>query len=358
LPSRKTYQYAKGLMVISVSLVDAERNIVLQSFEDREDFFKEDTFYGAVPAAGIEEDPPELPSDFEITESLRKNLASRVAARILEFYAEREKSMVAEAEQLMDENKLQDALVAYAKAHHFCRRSFTGDDLPGNEVYAAIADRVLTGEAEKEAVFEDAYMPQRRTRDNFVVSMGDGDPGSDKWGLIIGVSDYEDPFIPDVEFAATDASAFHDWLTSPDGGGLREERTRLLLGPEATLTNIKVALSQWLRNAGQEDLVTIFLAGHGSPASLSDLGDLYFIPYDARHDAIAATSLPMDYFTESFCSPTPAIPVESEAPSITRRSEPALSRSGPSTRKMLPARWKKPGKTGQQQKRSGSSWPS
>lgn len=295
----KTYQYAKGLMVISVSLVDAERNIVLESFEDREDFFKEDTFHGAVPAAGIKEDPPELPSDFEITESLRKTLASRVAARILDFYADREKRMVAEAEQLMDENKLQDALVAYAKAHHFCRQSFTGDALPANEVYAAIANSILTGAAEEEAVFEDVYMPQRRTQDDFVVSMG-GDAGSDKWGLIIGVSDYEDPYIPDVEFAATDASAFHDWLTSPEGGGLREERTRLLLGPDATLTNIKVALSQWLRNADQDDLVTIFLAGHGSPASPENQEDLYFIPYDAQNDAIAATSLPMDYFTESF----------------------------------------------------------
>ena len=57
--------------------------------------------------------------------------------------------------------------------------------------------------------------------------------------------------------------------------------------------NIKSALFSWLRKALQEDMVTIYFAGHGSPESPDLTKNLFLLPYDAIYDNISATSFPM-----------------------------------------------------------------
>jgi uncharacterized caspase-like protein len=304
---KKTYQYAKGMMVISVSLIDARRNQVLRSFEDRESFFMEDTFHGAIPAAGIKEDPPELPSDFEIIEDMRKELAERVAGEILGWYAGREEKKAAIARQMLADNRLAEGLLWYAQAHKFCRESIADpESLAANPVYQEILGQVYLAHSEAKSVYDGVMLPGTApvspavTDSRAAQAMPVSGDGLNKWALTIGITDYEDENIPDLNFAASDATAFHQWVTSPDGGGVIPERARLLVGSDATLTNIKIALSSWLRAAGKDDMVTIFLAGHGSPATPDNPEDIYFIPYDAKFDAIAATALSMDEFTEAF----------------------------------------------------------
>ncbi len=56
--------------------------------------------------------------------------------------------------------------------------------------------------------------------------------------------------------------------------------------------NIKDALFSWLRQAIEEDVVTIYFAGHGSPDTADAPENLFLLTYDAKYGNIATTSSP------------------------------------------------------------------
>lgn len=81
--------------------------------------------------------------------------------------------------------------------------------------------------------------------------------------VVIGISDYQDPAIPDLQFADRDAEAFAEWLRSPAGGSVPEDNMKVLLNNQATLGQFVVALD-WLREYSREgDHVIIYFSGHG-----------------------------------------------------------------------------------------------
>ena len=114
-----------------------------------------------------------------------------------------------------------------------------------------------------------------------------------RWAVIIGISAYADTQIPSLRYASSDARAFYDWAVSPDGGKYAPSRVKLLLNQEATAANIKQALFEWLRKALEEDMVTIYFAGHGSPESPDSHNNLFLLPYDTKYASIATTAFPM-----------------------------------------------------------------
>ena len=84
--------------------------------------------------------------------------------------------------------------------------------------------------------------------------------------VIVGISDYQDPAIPDLRFAHRDAEAFADWLRSTRGPGrdsVPDDNIRLMLNDKATLGQF-VASLDWLREVSREgDQVIIYFSGHG-----------------------------------------------------------------------------------------------
>ena len=114
-----------------------------------------------------------------------------------------------------------------------------------------------------------------------------------RWAVIIGISQYQDTQIPALRYASFDAQAFYEWAVSPDGGRYAPSHVKLLLNNEATGTNIKKALFEWLRGALDEDMVTIYFAGHGSPESPDAQDNLFLLPYDTQYNSIATTGFPM-----------------------------------------------------------------
>jgi len=115
----------------------------------------------------------------------------------------------------------------------------------------------------------------------------------EKWGLIIGISNYKDTRIPGLRYSAADAKAFYKWSVSPEGGKYSPSRVKLLLDQEATGRNIRNALFVWLKQALEEDMVTIYFAGHGSPSSPDSPTNLFLLPHDADYKDIATTGFPM-----------------------------------------------------------------
>lgn len=79
----------------------------------------------------------------------------------------------------------------------------------------------------------------------------------------MGISDYQDPGIPDLRFADRDAEAFAAWLRSPAGGNVLEDNVRLFVNKQATQGAITVALYELLDVCQAGDQVVFYFSGHG-----------------------------------------------------------------------------------------------
>lgn len=117
--------------------------------------------------------------------------------------------------------------------------------------------------------------------------------GTQKWAVVVGISKYKDSHIAGLRYASADAQAFYDWLISPQGGRYAPAQVRLLLDSEATAQNIRNTLFNWLKQALEEDMVTIYFAGHGSPEAPDSLNNLFLLPFDVNYTDIASTGFPM-----------------------------------------------------------------
>jgi uncharacterized caspase-like protein len=85
---------------------------------------------------------------------------------------------------------------------------------------------------------------------------------SEKWALLIGITNYENENIPSLKFAEKDAANLKNILIQYSR--FKEQNIRMLLGNQATALNIKIAL-EWLgENSRSDDIVFFFFSGHGT----------------------------------------------------------------------------------------------
>ncbi|MCB0534040.1 MAG: tetratricopeptide repeat protein [Saprospiraceae bacterium] len=88
-------------------------------------------------------------------------------------------------------------------------------------------------------------------------------PKSATFAVVVGISDYQDPTIPDLRFADRDAQAFANFLRSPAGGALDEDHLKVLINEEATAGKVAANL-YWLMDECKEgDQAIIYFSGHG-----------------------------------------------------------------------------------------------
>jgi hypothetical protein len=122
----------------------------------------------------------------------------------------------------------------------------------------------------------------------------------ERFGVIIGISEYQDPDIPQLQYADDDAEAFYEFLTSEEAGlgGIPEENLRLLVNEEATYRNMRSAMNTFLEQATDEDIVYVFIAGHGAP-NPNRLDELYVLPYDTDADDLPGSAYPMEHVNEA-----------------------------------------------------------
>jgi len=116
------------------------------------------------------------------------------------------------------------------------------------------------------------------------------------YGLVIGVGKYKN-LAPEQNllFSEHDAESMYDVLIDQTGGNFKPQDVRKLIGPQATLANIRQALEEWLPSVAREgDRVVIYFAGHGF---LDPSGRRAFLaPYDIDLDKLEGTAYPMDRF--------------------------------------------------------------
>ncbi|MEZ4926872.1 MAG: caspase family protein [Saprospiraceae bacterium] len=107
---------------------------------------------------------------------------------------------------------------------------------------------------------------------------------STTYALVIGISDYKDPGIPDLEFTENDATAFFNYLTSPAGGKLDKSNVKLLLNQSATVGNIYSKLDEIIGNSNKGDKFIFYFAGHGGADTTTENQRGYLLCYDTPHD--------------------------------------------------------------------------
>ena len=114
-----------------------------------------------------------------------------------------------------------------------------------------------------------------------------------KYALIIGISRYRNSdAITNLEYADVDARSIYAFLQQPAAGGFSRENMLLLSNEDATLANIRQALTDFVARASTNDLLLIFFAGHGAP-DRSAPQNLYVIAHDTHVENMPKTALAM-----------------------------------------------------------------
>ncbi len=113
------------------------------------------------------------------------------------------------------------------------------------------------------------------------------------YAVVIGIAHYENlPEKNQLLYPERDAESMYSILISPEGGNFRAENVHKLVGPKATLANIRHELEVWLPQVSKpDDRVLIYFAGHGF---LGPSNRAYLAPYDFRRDDPSGTGYAMD----------------------------------------------------------------
>ncbi|MDY6987893.1 MAG: caspase family protein [Thermodesulfobacteriota bacterium] len=116
------------------------------------------------------------------------------------------------------------------------------------------------------------------------------------WGLAIGVSRYDGTTV-DLKYADDDARGLAEFLKEQEGRMFSEVNFETLVNEDVTRDSIIQSISRHLGKAAPDDVVFIFIAGHGMKHRQS--GSYYFVPYDADFNSILSKGLRMSDFEEA-----------------------------------------------------------
>ena len=125
------------------------------------------------------------------------------------------------------------------------------------------------------------------------------DSGGRKLALLVGVSNYRyhEGGLNDLQFADADALAVRAWLKTAGGGAFKDGDIECLTNDGATLAAVESAVDRFLTRAGENDLIYLFLAGHGAPDP-DNPQRLYFLLHDSKVTDLPHTAFPMDRMGE------------------------------------------------------------
>lgn len=113
--------------------------------------------------------------------------------------------------------------------------------------------------------------------------------------VVVGISDYKDPLIPDLKYADRDAEAFTKWLRAPGGYALPDTCIRFLTNNEATTAQMIIALD-WLIEASQPgDQAFIYFSGHGDVERVTKFNLGYLLSYDSPPTVYGAGAFSLQY---------------------------------------------------------------
>jgi len=127
------------------------------------------------------------------------------------------------------------------------------------------------------------------------VNQSTNKPVNQTRAVVVGISDYQNPQIPDLRFADRDAAAFADWLRSPAGGSVPESHLQVLLNADATTGKIIAALGGLVADCKPSDVAVIYFSGHGDVERISKFQRGYWLSWDSPPAVYAAGACDLTY---------------------------------------------------------------
>lgn len=118
------------------------------------------------------------------------------------------------------------------------------------------------------------------------------------YALLVGISKYGDPNIPQLQFANKDAEIFADFLKSKAGGSVPKENIRLLTDSNASIAAVHMAIKWLVRTCKKDDLVFFYFSGHGDLESISMYNNAYLMCYNTMLESYVGMSLSVSYLNQ------------------------------------------------------------
>lgn len=117
----------------------------------------------------------------------------------------------------------------------------------------------------QEQLFEelDFISPEKKNKNQFNEQV-------DIYALVVGVANY--PHMPSLKYTDDDAYQMYAFLKSPEGGAIPDDKIKVLIDDNASRNNILIAMEQLFSKADANDVVFLYMSGHGLDGS--------FIPAD------------------------------------------------------------------------------
>lgn len=112
--------------------------------------------------------------------------------------------------------------------------------------------------------------------------------------MVVGISEYQDPDIPDLRFAHRDAEAFADYLKNRPVDKVKPEHLKLVVNDQATGGNVHSALRSLVKDSQAGDKVVIYFAGHGDVETLYPDEPGHLLVYDTPANNYSSNSLRLD----------------------------------------------------------------
>lgn len=128
----------------------------------------------------------------------------------------------------------------------------------------------------KHAAIWDQGIPTEQLLDDysyvskFESNENDFDDEVNVYAVVVGVASYE--HMPSLKYTDDDAYQLYAFLKSPEGGAIPNDNIKVLVDDVATKNNIIIAMEQLFSRADANDVVLLYMSGHGLEGS--------FIPSD------------------------------------------------------------------------------
>jgi WD40 repeat protein len=173
---------------------------------------------------------------------------------------------------------------------------------PGENRLTLFASNVHAGHTSEERVI---FVPTGRENatdpDTTTNTPATTDDGLDKllkpnlYMLAVGVSDFANGDISDLEYCDDDATAMAEFFAGQEGGLFAKTEIRLLTNADATEAAIQEGLDWLEKSATQKDFVVLFLASHGMN---DEKGKFYMIPHDCDPESLRSSAVAWEDFGE------------------------------------------------------------
>ena len=123
--------------------------------------------------------------------------------------------------------------------------------------------------------------------------------GGRNYALVIGVSKYKfhEGGLKDLDYAHLDSRSIVDFLKTR--AGFKDPDISYLENENATVENVRAAIDLFLERARENDLIFLFIAGHGVQDPF-DPKSLYLILHDSKVTNLPRTALNMSELQASF----------------------------------------------------------